>query len=924
MTSLNRFAVVMFAALVAACAPAVAAQPPADPLRQHFEAAQTFQLTGELDRADAEYTREVIPRALERLASIASAEGLPSEATSLLEQAIAASADYLDARIELAALLVRQRSFDRARVLVDEVLSRDKSQPRALGVQGKLDLIAGHLKPAIVELRQAVGAQPDRDFAFALAIALIRDKQPDAARVIFDEMVAGGATPELYLRIGRAYLECGEYDEAIAQFKAAVERGPQFARAHHYLGVAYLLAGGVERASQARAELTLASQMNPDLPRTKAYLSSLDRSQLPDLVEPHESVLFDQPRAADLARLTAAKAQLIGVLATAYYNRGVIRSRQQLFAAAADDIRLAARWKPDMEGLERAWGVASYFAGNYEDAVDHLTRHLAAHVDDSEARGMLDQSAAKLGATIPAPAASPEEPATPALPATAAFDEIDQRIEQGKLDEAERAIWPIVQSRPDSAPAAARLGIVRHRQRRTPEAQSLLERALGLDPGLVPASRELAAIYREAGQQEKARQTLADGLTASPGNALIICDLARMDLDDGHPDRAIDRLRNIPEATRPPEAMVVLIGASLALDRPDEVRELVEAAGPIVDAKAAAEIARILLDHQHVDEALALTESVSGRVAATADLLAARARAHDMKGDARRAEQEYEQALSLNPDSVAALCGLAALADRQGNPARAVDLLTRARSASNDAPDVLVDLVQVSMRAVRLDEALSAARKLVSLRPDDAEAAYLLGIAELQAEDWPAAQATFANLVARDPNGPLGHLGLGIARFGRRDYSAAQTEFERTLSLDPRQTEASYHLGLIAREQGRTSDAMARFENTLAVRQDHVPALTALGALLIQEGNLERAQRVLERATTADPRAAEPHYQLGILFTRLKEPARARREMERFLELRHAWRSANPGTPLRSGFLERLAPPSAPRLARPVTYFADW
>src|SRR5271154_6183115 len=76
-----------------------AAQQAPDPLNQHYSAAQTFQLGGDLERAEAEY-HQVLALALQRMGNLAAAENATGgkndseKAIHLLEDAVAADPTY--------------------------------------------------------------------------------------------------------------------------------------------------------------------------------------------------------------------------------------------------------------------------------------------------------------------------------------------------------------------------------------------------------------------------------------------------------------------------------------------------------------------------------------------------------------------------------------------------------------------------------------------------------------------------------------------------------------------------------------------------------------------------------------------------------------------------------------------------------------
>jgi len=80
------------------------------------------------------------------------------------------------------------------------------------------------------------------------------------------------------------------------------------------------------------------------------------------------------------------------VLASSYNDLGAMRAKNAKFAEASEFFRQAAVWNPNLPGLDRNWGFASFKAEQYSEAVPPLQRHLAAHPDDAFARQLLGLS----------------------------------------------------------------------------------------------------------------------------------------------------------------------------------------------------------------------------------------------------------------------------------------------------------------------------------------------------------------------------------------------------------------------------------------------------------------------------------------------------------------------------------------------------
>jgi len=80
------------------------------------------------------------------------------------------------------------------------------------------------------------------------------------------------------------------------------------------------------------------------------------------------------------------------ILASSYNDLGVMRAKDSKFKEAAQYFKQAAAWKSDLPGLNRNWGLASYRAELYSDAIPPLERQLASAPDDVFVRKLLGLS----------------------------------------------------------------------------------------------------------------------------------------------------------------------------------------------------------------------------------------------------------------------------------------------------------------------------------------------------------------------------------------------------------------------------------------------------------------------------------------------------------------------------------------------------
>jgi tetratricopeptide (TPR) repeat protein len=241
-----------------------AAQEAADPLNQHYSAAQTFQLGGDLDRAEAEY-HQVLALALQRMGNLVDAEKNDSvQAAHLLEDAVAADPTYEDAHVDLALIYFRAGQLDRAAAQASDVVKADPRNARALQLLGNIEFAQGNFGAAAEHLHTALSLKGDFDTAYSLALAYLSQRKLAETKLLFDEILNDmGSTPELHVLLGRAYRETGYLDEAIHEFKKAIELNPHYPRVHYYLALAYLGQGEKERFPTARPLFEQELAINP-------------------------------------------------------------------------------------------------------------------------------------------------------------------------------------------------------------------------------------------------------------------------------------------------------------------------------------------------------------------------------------------------------------------------------------------------------------------------------------------------------------------------------------------------------------------------------------------------------------------------------------------------------------------------------------
>jgi tetratricopeptide (TPR) repeat protein len=274
------------------------------------------------------------------------------------------------------------------------------------------------------------------------------------------------------------------------------------------------------------------------------------------------------------------------------------------------------------------------------------------------------------------------------------------------------------------------------------------------------------------------------------------------------------------------------------------------------------------------------------------------------QGQAQAAAREFEQALSLEPDSARGRLGLARCALLDGDLAESRLLAAEAsRLATGQRPPHEL-LVQVCHRLgdekaaeselqilaglpageetwddphvarileMRRDPAwiASSAQKLLAegrgadavglleevVASDEADPNWkvLLSRALISTGDYRRASAVVAAGIARHPTSADLRYQLGVLAFLKQDWRNAAEAFQQAIKLKPDSGQAWYNLGHALGKLEDTESAVSAFRNAVRVQPDLAAAHANLGELLVKSGTRAEGLVHLRLAVKLDP-----------------------------------------------------------------------
>lgn len=267
-----------------------------------------------------------------------------------------------------------------------------------------------------------------------------------------------------------------------------------------------------------------------------------------------------------------------------------------------------------------------------------------------------------------------------------------------------------------------------------------------------------------------------------------------------------------------------------------------------------------------------------------------------------RAEQGaalLEDLIARKPDDPSALISLARIKTRQGDFARAQDLLTRAGKTRVSRDFLALEWGTVYLLGGQTDRARITLQEVVELNPGNIRAWALLGAVALECDDDHGIEECYQAL-NRDAKLDATALAIrGQIELQRRKFDAARQDFERALIMAPNNIPLLEQLLRIFAITGRPDLAEQRvrqlltidpasaagnyFMGSLQIRRRDLPlaenslrksiaktrmptALNDLAWLLHMRGQNGEAESLAREALAANPKLAPAHDTLGMIL----------------------------------------------------------
>jgi tetratricopeptide (TPR) repeat protein len=705
-------------------------------LNQHYQAARTFSIAGDTDKAASEY-RAFLGEALHQMAVARVNEGRVADAFELFDAAITATLDDVQLRLDYGNALFQQNQMQKAKAQAEQAIKLQPNNAQAQYLLGRVFFELGDYKSSKEHLEDAVkaaGGDITFDVGYDLAITYLKLKDLNRARLLFDEMMIGlGNTAQIHVYFGHAYLMTDHFDQAISEFKEALRKDPKIKEAHYFLGLAYLSRdednGWDENAAEDRAEI----ENNPDDFRPHFDLGNIDLKR-----HNTEEAERELRRSSEIEPDNPDPLIALGELLISERKLPEAKDVMSRAIAATKDI------SRDGYQVSRAYyvlGRAQMETGDREEGIKNL------------------KTAAELREKSQAPPSTRDATAAVAQQRRASEQVIPPQPVPSRLSpEQERQIDAYFEGlKPAIADAYNNLGVAAASHKDYTTALLYFQKAGEWYPTLQTLDRNIGMAAFYSGNYQAAITPLFRVLEQNPDDQR-----ARTAL--GLSYFAVENYQATLETFRPIEKVVA------------------------DDPGAGSAYAVSLVKTGQYEDGMSRLKKLEQANPGTPGLHASIGQIYADQGIYATAIAEYKQALALDSSQSHThfLLGVALL--RDGKPA---DAVPEFRAALNSAPaDSLVryDLGLALLQTQQKDEALPLFQQVIKQDPKYADAYYQLGKLELESGDTKQSISDLEAAANLSPTSDYIHYQLSLAygRDSRRDDAKREMETYQALKTQRR------------------------------------------------------------------------------------------------------------------------------------------
>lgn len=198
-----------------------------------------------------------------------------------------------------------------------------------------------------------------------------------------------------------------------------------------------------------------------------------------------------------------------------------------------------------------------------------------------------------------------------------------------------------------------------------------------------------------------------------------------------------------------------------------------------------------------------------------------------------------QQVLRAQPKHAEAMHLQGVILHQGGDAKKGIELLKQAIKLNDAIALFHCNLGEMCRLSGRVDEAIAAGRKAVSLQPIYPQGWNNLGIAYYDREEYGQAEECYRRAVRQDPNFAEAHSNLGNALRAQHRLDEALPCYNRAIQLRPNYVDAIANMASVLHLNGQIDEAIATYRRVIALDPVHANAHSGLGLLVLGKGDFD-------------------------------------------------------------------------------------
>ena len=781
-------------------------------------------------------------RSVERLkyAAVSSATGGAEETRRVATEMTRQAPDYLPGWILLAELASKEKKYDEALSLLENVFSREPEYVDGRKLQSDILLAKGQPKKAIDVLERLDHAHPGSPLVkYQLARAYLRINEINQARAALEQAISANPNyTDPILLLAEINLRSGHADMVIKPMTDLLKRMPELKDAALRLGVAY---GALDRFDDATVVLQEQAKLAPQDVRIQAALG----------------LTFRQAKRYDEARQAFQKAAQL-----ARDNLAIVDQLVELdlldkhFDAALQTVRRQFEKAPDAPAAHFFEGKILTAQGKWDSAQAELQKTLQLDPNYSSAYDLLVQT----------------------------------YLAANKLPQAVSQLQAELSKNPNNASALMTLALVYQKMQDYPKARDAYEKLVSINPNFVTALNNLAYLYAEQlNNLDKAYELARKARDLQGEDAAVGDTLGWVLYKRGDYQQALTILQESAEkAADNPEIQFHLGMTAYMMGQTDVAKAaLRKAAGSDKDFPGKDESKRRLasldsgkagLPELSVSQLEAMTKAQPNDLISEIRL----GEAYEKQGTWDKAAAAFEQAEKLNPKLASTVTKLAQInAGPLQNKEKALAYAKKARQLAPADPQVTAILGKVAYQSGNFTWSYSLLQEAARRRQNDPPLLYDLAWAAYSLGKVNEARDAMQKVVTAAGDAPQAadakkFLTLADLDENPKELTAAEAEVQKELQSNPEYVPALMDQAALLAQRGDAKAATETYSNILRRLPDFAPAQKRLAALYAQDpSKVAAAYDLATKARKTLPDDPDLSQLLGRLSYEKKEYPRA-------------------------------------------------